>query len=464
MNFPIWDVPMLGGGMLIGIVAILHIFVSHFAIGGGLFLILTERKARREGDAALIEYLKRHSTFFILVVLVFGAVSGVGIWWTIALVNPSATSALIHIFVWAWAIEWVFFVIELLAAFVYYYGWERLDARTHLTIGWIYWGAAWLSLLMINGILTFMLTPGRWLETRSIVDAFFNPTMLPSLLIRTAVTIALAGLYALITGAAEPNALLRERITRYSAKWVLAGAAIIPLGGIWYIAVLPPLARDISMGGAPVVTIFAGASIAFSLMLIGATFIGPFLFPRQFHVTFSFVLVLLGLLTTGVTEWVREAVRKPYILYGYMYSNSIQPDNVEEITQKSLMRSAKWALVSNEERGDPLKLGAKVFRLECQSCHTVNGFNGIRFAVKGWQRDFMDNQIRNLNQLKGYMPPFAGSDEERWALVQWLYSLNAPGSPSAVAANEQAVAGVNPSERRIAPSSSPRANSKGGNR
>lgn len=426
MEYPFWDVPLLGGGMLIGIIAILHVFVAHFAIGSGLFLVLTEIRARRTGDEALLGYLKKHSTFFILVALVFGAISGVGIWWAIGLVHPSATSALIHIFVWAWAIEWVFFVVELLAAFIYYYGWERLDPRTHIRVGWIYLAGAWLSLFMINGILTFMLTPGRWVETRSIVDAFFNPSMLPSLLIRTAVAVALAGLYALITASAVGDDALRERVVKYASKWVLAGMTAIPIGGIWYISRIPDQAREISMGGAPVVTLFAAASVAFSLFVFLATLVGPFLFPRRFHVTFAFVIVALGLVTTGVTEWVREAVRKPYIIYDYMYSNAVRTEEVQNVWERGVLASAKWSLLDEQDKQDLLKMGEKVFRFHCQSCHTVNGFNGIKFAVKGWKKDFIDVQLQNLDQLKGYMPPFLGTEEERKALVEWLYSLNNP--------------------------------------
>ena len=135
VNYPIWDLPILGGGVLIGTIAILHVFVSHFAVGGGLFLVLTERKAYRDNDADLLAYLRTHSTFFVLVVLVFGAVSGVGIWWSIGLVSPAATSTLIHVFVWVWAMEWVAFFTEIAAAFVYYYGWDRLSRRAHLTAG-----------------------------------------------------------------------------------------------------------------------------------------------------------------------------------------------------------------------------------------------------------------------------------------------------------------------------------------
>lgn len=426
MNYPLWDVPMLGGGMLIGIVAILHVFVSHFAIGGGLYLVLMERKARRENDEQLLAFLKQHSTFFILVVLVFGAISGVGIWWTIGLVHPSATSMLIHLFVWAWAIEWVFFLVEILAAFFYYYGWDRMDAKTHQTIGWIYFVSAWLSLFMINGILTFMLTTGSWTETRSLADAFFNPSMLPSLVVRTAVCIALAGLYALISGSLIGNVETKAKVVRNAALWVLVGIIILPFGGAWYISQIPPMAREMSMGGAPVTTIFAGASIAFSALVVAGTFLGPYLFPRQFHVTFAFVLALVGLMATGVTEWVREAVRKPYIIHGYMYSNTLTPDDIMRLSETGILNEAKWALLNEADRADPVRLGAKVFRAQCQSCHTVNGFNGVRFAVKGWSREFLDHQIRHLNQLKGYMPPFAGTDTERRALVEWLYSLNPP--------------------------------------
>ena len=35
MNYPVWELAM-GGGVLIAVVSILHVFVSHFAVGGGL--------------------------------------------------------------------------------------------------------------------------------------------------------------------------------------------------------------------------------------------------------------------------------------------------------------------------------------------------------------------------------------------------------------------------------------------
>jgi cytochrome bd-type quinol oxidase subunit 1 len=424
MNYPVWQPFMLGGGMVIGIIAILHVFVSHFAVGGGLFLPVTERKAYRENNPALLEYVKSHSKFFVLVVLVFGAVSGVGIWWSIALVNPEATATLIHVFVWGWAIEWVFFIVEIAAAFVYYYGWDRLDPKTHLIVGWIYFGSAWASLLVINGILTFMLTPGKWIETQTFASAYFNPGMLPSLVVRTAVCIALAGVYALITSSAVSDVALRLEVVRYAAKWLLIGTLIIPFAGLWYVSTLPSMAREISMGAAPTVTLITALSVFFSILVVAFTYFGPYQRPRHFSLTFAFLLAVLALSTTGATEWVREAVRKPYVIYGYMYANSLRPADLAKVRGLGVLKSALWVREHDVDPNALERAGEDVFRVQCASCHTVDGYNSIRFATKGWSWMMIDYQLLHLNELKGFMPPFVGTEAERKALGAWLKGLN----------------------------------------
>ena len=41
MIYPFWDV-QTGYGVLMAIIAVVHVFISHFAIGGGLYLVVTE--------------------------------------------------------------------------------------------------------------------------------------------------------------------------------------------------------------------------------------------------------------------------------------------------------------------------------------------------------------------------------------------------------------------------------------
>lgn len=122
------------------------------------------KKAYTEHSQPLLDYVRTHTKFFLLLTMVFGGLTGVGIWFTIALLNPSATSTLIHTFVFGWATEWVCFLGEIIALFIYFYTFGKLSPGRHLKIGWLYFIFAWLSLFLINGIIDFMLTPGRWVR------------------------------------------------------------------------------------------------------------------------------------------------------------------------------------------------------------------------------------------------------------------------------------------------------------
>ena len=125
MNYPVWEIPILGGGLLVAIIATVHVYIAHFAVGGGLFLVLTEMKARRENDTGMLEYVQSHTKFFLLITMVIGALTGVGIWLVISVLHPSATSVLIHTFVFGWATEWVFFIIEIVSLLVYYFTFQK---------------------------------------------------------------------------------------------------------------------------------------------------------------------------------------------------------------------------------------------------------------------------------------------------------------------------------------------------
>lgn len=101
--------------MLIALVSVIYVLVSHYAVGGGLFLALAVGHAYKTNNRDCLAYLKRHAGFFVLITVVLGAITGAGIWWTIGLASPLATGRLINTFVFGWAIEWVFFFIEIVA-------------------------------------------------------------------------------------------------------------------------------------------------------------------------------------------------------------------------------------------------------------------------------------------------------------------------------------------------------------
>jgi len=426
VNYPVWELE-LGGGLLIALVAVTHVFVSHFAVGGGLFLVVAEGRAYRRDDAALLAWLRRHAKFFALLTLVFGVISGVGIWFTIGLVHPAATSALIHIFVWGWAIEWVFFFVEIGASLIYAATWDRVDRRTHLAIGWIYFGAAFMSLVVINGILTFMFTPGAWLATRSFTDAFFNPTYWPSLLVRTLACIAFAGLYVFATAWREPLES-RPALVRYAALWAIPALIVGPLAAWLYFRMGP---EAFTVGGA-----IHATAIALRLVMISAASLAVLLAavalvarrsPAVVSLPTGLVLLALGLTTIGSGEFIRESLRKPYVIgnpqAGYMYLNALTPAEVVATRKDGLLGAAKWGPPA-DGAGDDRAAGAAVFRLACRGCHTVGGYRAIRNYVGGKSVEAIATMVRTLDKRTGRMPPFPGTEAEQRQLALYLAGLS----------------------------------------
>ena len=431
MNYPVWNVAF-GAGLLIALVSILHVFVSHFAVGGGLFLVLTERRALRHGDDGVLSWLRKHTKFFVLVTVVFGAISGVGIWFTIALIHPSATSSLIHAYVWGWAIEWVFFFLEITAALFYLYGWDKLEPRLHLWYGWIYFIAAFASMVIINGIITFMLTPGKWLETHAFWTGFFNPTYFPSLALRTAIALALAGIYALLTASRIQDAQLKSRMVKWSVAWILPSMAVLPPLIWWYIRCIPQELWASAKGAMPTATHYAGEAA----VLAGVTFLlvlGTLFRPARLHLAYALVLLLAALGTMGSFEFVREAVRKPFVIANYMYDNSLYATpsaddhgySVEAIDKTGVLATARWV-----QPADGVAAGREIFRVECLSCHTADAYRGVRrlLAARQWDNGQLGAMLGSLDMMhNGVMPPFAGTEAERNALSAYLATLYPAG-------------------------------------
>jgi mono/diheme cytochrome c family protein len=496
VNYPVWELP--APGLLIAAVAILHVFVSHFAVGGGLFLVLAERKARREGDDAFLAFVRALSRGFVLLTLVLGALTGVGIWFTIALVQPQATSALVTTFVWAWAIEWVFFATEIAAAMVYSYGWDRLDAKTHVRVGWIYFAAAWASLVVISGILAFMLTSGDWVRTRSFADGYFNPTYLPMVALRTAVAVGLAGLYVLFAASFLKDATLKARVARWSAtRWIAPAADLVPLALLWYlwaaagagVAVAETLgARSASpaallaavfssvKSGHPLVRGAARVALAGTATLVLASLALAALRARRYGRLEAGLLMLLGLASIGGAEWVREGLRKPWMIDRHLFVNGVRaprpaggagatgspvddPFALDALGRRGVLATSPWSAAPAAWRpGDPAfeglpaaeraaleaQAGREVFRLECAICHTERGHLGVRRLVRGRSvaaitavLDAMAKPVAADGRPASWsvpgvrvatwrgrrMPPFAGTDAEKRAVAIHLARL-----------------------------------------
>jgi mono/diheme cytochrome c family protein len=424
MNYPVWELTWAGGGLLIAVIAIIHVYIAHFAIGGGLFLILTEKKALRENSPGIMNYTKRHAKFFMIVTMVLGGLTGVGIWFTISLISPAATSALIHTFVFAWAIEWVFFLGEIVAIFIYYYTFGKMQPRNHLLIGWLYFIFAWMSLFMINGIIGFMLTPGEWLTTRDFWDGFFNPSFWPALAFRTFIALILAGLYGFVTASWEKDPALRETLVRHCAKWLLVPFVFLLLSGWWYFSILPEGPKAMILGRNPEIVPFFQGFLWISAVLFIGGLIMAVRMPAAVKRPMALVLLIIGLAYMGSFEWIREAGRRPYLIHGYMYSNAMLKDAEQDIAAIGYLNTAKWIQHREITSDNRLAAGQELFRSQCSSCHSIGGpLNDIRPLTAKFGVFGMDAAISGIGRVYEYMPRFAGTPEERNALAGYLVNV-----------------------------------------
>ncbi len=366
----------------------------------------------------------------------FGAVSGAGIWFAIGLANPESTSALIHNFVFGWAMEWCFFLVEIATVIVYYYTWDRIDPKLHMRLGWLYAGTSYCTLVIINGILSFMLTPGQsWLavagtgqEASRFWQGFFNPTYFPSLALRTLICAALAGVWAMITASRidrfqSPG--LKAGVIRWSTRWLVPAFLLVPLASVWYLSAIPEASRQVMQLG--VSTIGSGMFTQVTRALLvttmaSATILAVVYFlawknPLDFGLGHACAIVFLALAATGATEHAREMIRKPYTVGQYMFSNGVRRNDVPAINIAGYTTTSPW---------NRMDQGEEMFRGQCMNCHTLDGYRSMRKLMRGRDRHSIENLVTMLHEApptspyKKFMPPVVGTREELDALVGYL--------------------------------------------
>ena len=420
--YPIQDYGPLMKGLAIGGLGIFHVFLAQFAIGGGFLLWWFEwlgQTGREPRARALID-----SVFQVLILLSFvvGALTGVGMWLTSIQVSPQTIGLMVDEFHWIWATEWIFFWLEVVAGYAFFRYRERLAPRTRLALLGVYSVAGFGSLFWINGILSWQLTPGAWLESRDAWAGFFNPTFWPSLLFRTAVCLALAALGAMIvlnTRDEIPRDDKQRLIHRMS--WFMLPMLAMPLLGGWYLAAMPADSRSWVLGGSMTMTMFLNIAAGASFLVGGYALVGLWRQKLFINGATATLLAALAFGATGAGEFVREGARKPYTVREVLFSNATTPGAIAELRKTGVVAHDPYPLRDAAlYPGEQLRTGALVYRSQCAICHTVRGANALVDAVGGWSADQKRMNIAKLQWTKGFMPPFAGNAEELEALVQYL--------------------------------------------
>jgi len=441
-DYPIFEMPVLGHRLIFAIDAILHVLISHgAAVGGSIVLALTQWYAIKTNDQKLYDLTYKILFVMFIAATAIGALAGIGIWIHANIIDPPAIGSLLRVFFWKWFTEWIVFNVELIFLLAWFltwktYGWEK---RTqNLKFGIVYAVSSWLTMVIITAILGFMLTPGNWLKSDfpaqpDYVASLFNPGWIPSLMFRTFFAIGFAAAISMYwTWWFTRNDLaLREKAERWFGRIVLATIPMTIIFGLWYYAQIPQEAKSL-MFVAGLTTKYIGHKEMLIIALLGAfalILVAVFAFylkPKAVPFALASLMMVSYVFLVAEFERIREFVRKPYIIYGYMYAHGIRNSDVAHLNNVGVLKYAsfvpqQYRTITEENK---VKVGEYLFKLECRVCHSVDGVNAITKKVKGLDENAIYHRIGALNSpATPFMPPFVGTDEERKALAAYLATL-----------------------------------------
>jgi mono/diheme cytochrome c family protein len=140
---------------------------------------------------------------------------------------------------------------------------------------------------------------------------------------------------------------------------------------------------------------------------------------RDFGLGHAFAVLFLALAATGSTEHAREMIRKPYTVGQFMYSNGVRKPDVAKLNKAGFTAASPWG------HGE-MPVGEQMFRGQCMSCHTVDGYRSMRKFMHGRDRKAIAGVLAMLHENKKdspyglYMPPAVGTAAEMDALADYL--------------------------------------------
>jgi mono/diheme cytochrome c family protein len=433
MQFPVYEIPYLGNGMTIGLDAILHVIISHgLAIGAITIIVISEYIGFRKSSRDWEKFAKEFLMVNIIIITGIGAVTGVGIWFITSAISPNGIGSMLRIFFWPWFSEWIVFALEVIVLLIYYFTWDKWSGESkkkHIYLGASYIVLGISSAFLITGILGFMLTPDGWPWNKSFWSAFFNPGFIPQLLLRASMAFAL--------GASFSMAFLlftrRESVFRKEALHLFGKVFLVSFIGVvicafWYFNIVPSTFKTHAIFAALTSRFSQQPEIFYTINAIGLFILFLFsLFAFRGSIFSSRILLIPALLfCIGFViefERVREFIRGPYLMPGYMYANQVLLNESLFLEKDGMLKNSYWY---NKVTGKPdvINQGAYLFAQNCSMCHTIGGINDIKTKVRGRPEDGIFVIIGHTHEMVPFMPPFSGTEDERRTMARFLYQLS----------------------------------------
>jgi mono/diheme cytochrome c family protein len=200
--------------------------------------------------------------------------------------------------------------------------------------------------------------------------------------------------------------------------------------------------------------------LLFAFGLVASGLIGLYTYwailikKRSVNLESAALLLAIALVATGSSEFVREGMRKPYLIWGHLYSNGLLVRQVEPLatSRQSVLTYARWAVQPGDVPAalprmydeafyglsqeyldalgetEPARIvrGRWLYQAQCLRCHSRDGYNAMRPLVHRWSPTLINQTLLRLDEVKQFMPPFVGTIQDREDLTSYLHGLNGP--------------------------------------
>ena len=110
-------------------------------------------------------------------------------------------------------------------------------------------------------------------------------------------------------------------IASRSARPALLGAVLVTVGGLAWYAFLPAVGRRQRCQSAAVLNILMALIFALTVIVFFLLYFGPYRNPGWLSPGFAGSLCLFGIAAFATGEFIREAVRKPFVVYNVVLGN-----------------------------------------------------------------------------------------------------------------------------------------------
>ena len=110
-----------------------------------------------------------------------------------------------------------------------------------------------------------------------------------------------------------------------------------------------------------------------------------------------------------------------------MYANGLLVDEYPLYQQTGLLANTPYSAIKEITGENKTEAGEAVFNIACTRCHTTHGVNSVvrNFELmyeedKPLEVEAMKAYMKNMHNVRYYMPPFPGNDAELDALAVYI--------------------------------------------